>query len=212
MHSYYCGFGNRLVRLKGSMNPVDEGRTVPATSGGNQRIGQMLDDFALNRVDTDASESLGHYLAGKRGAVVVFWSGVCSHCGRYDRYFNEFTTRHPNLGFVGVASRQNEMGEMIRRTAIDRKLTFPILHDPDARIADRWFAQQTPRAFLMDSDRVLLYRGAIDNFRYPGEPEYLEYLEPAIASFLAGKPVQRFETASFGCDIKSVYYILPKAL
>ncbi len=157
-------------------------------------------------------ETLGLYLAGKKGAVVVFWSGVCSHCGRYDAYFNGFARRHPELGFVAVASRQNETLDMIRRTIVERKLTSPILHDPGAQVADRWFAQQTPRAFLVNTDRVLLYRGAIDTFRYPGEPEYVEYLEPAISQFLAGETLCRAETPSFGCDIKSVYYVLPKLL
>ena len=176
-----------------------------------QKIGQPLEDFSLQRVD-GGMETLGRCLQGNKGAVVVFWSGVCSHCGRYDAYLNGFTQRHPELGLVVVASRQNETAEMIRKTALDRKLTFPILHDPGSRVADRWFTQQTPRVFLMDASRVLLYRGAIDNFRYAPEPEYVEYLEPAIANFLAGEAVQRAETASFGCDIKSVYYILPKAL
>jgi peroxiredoxin len=176
-----------------------------------QSVGQPLEDFSLQRVGGGV-ETLGRYLEGKRGAVVVFWSGVCSHCGRYDAYLNHFAERRPELGFVAVASRQNETVEMIRQTAAERKLDFPILHDPDARIADRWFARQTPRAFLMNSNRVLLYRGAIDNFRYRGEPEYVEYLEPAINQFLAGESPTRTETPSFGCDIKSIYYILPKAL
>jgi hypothetical protein len=60
--------------------------------------------------------------------------------------------------------------------------------------------------------RTLLYRGAIDNFKYPGDPEYLAYLDPAVNSFLAGEPIARKETASFGCAIQSVYYILPKPL
>jgi len=59
---------------------------------------------------------------------------------------------------------------------------------------------------------VLLYRGAIDNFKYPRDPEYAPYLETAISEFLAGKPVQRAETSSFGCAIQSVYYTLPKHL
>jgi peroxiredoxin len=176
-----------------------------------QKAGQILEDFSLQRVG-DGLETLSQYLAGKMGAVVVFWSGVCSHCGRYDAYFNGFAERHPELGFVAIASRQNETPEMIRKAAAERKLTFPVLHDPGARTADRWFAQQTPRAFLMDSRRTLLYRGAIDNFRYAPEPEYVEYLEPAISQFLAGETPTRTETASFGCDIKSIYYILPRAL
>ena len=57
-----------------------------------------------------------------------------------------------------------------------------------------------------------LYRGAIDNFKFPEDNEYLAYLEPAIASFLAGQPIARAETASFGCAIQTVYYRLPKQL
>jgi peroxiredoxin len=184
---------------------------VSPDSRRNQSIGQMLEDFSLQRV-AGGTESLEQYLEGKKGAVVVFWSGVCSHCGRYDTYFNQFAQRHPELGFVAVASRQNETVDMIRRTAAERRLIFPILHDPNAQIADRWFAQQTPRAFLIDSSKTLIYRGAIDNFRFSTEPEYVEYLEPAISQFLAGQSPARVETPSFGCDIKSVYYILPKAL
>jgi peroxiredoxin len=176
-----------------------------------QKIGLPLEDFSLARVG-GRIERLSQYLAGKQGLVAVFWSGVCSHCGRYDAYFNHFAQRHPELGFVAVASRQNETVEMIRKTCADRKLTFPILYDPGGRIALRWFAHQTPRAFLMDANRTLLYRGAIDNFRYAEDPEYLAYLEPAISQFLAGEPLSRAETASFGCDMRSVYYIIPKAL
>jgi peroxiredoxin len=182
-----------------------------AEARGIQQIGQTLEDFSLQRVGA-GMETLGQYLEGKRGAVVVFWSGVCSHCSRYDGYFNGFTNRHPELGLVTIACRQNETMDMIERTAAQRKLVFPILHDPESRIADRWFARQTPRVFLLDSSSVLRYRGAVDNFRYSTEPEYLEYLEPAISRFLAGEPLGRTETPSFGCDVKSVYYILPKML
>ncbi len=48
--------------------------------------------------------------------------------------------------------------------------------------------EQTPRVFLIDGERSLLYRGAIDNFKYPGDPEYLSYLEPAIVAPRGLKP------------------------
>jgi peroxiredoxin len=144
--------------------------------------------------------------------VVVFWSETCSHCNRYDTYLNEFTAKHPELGLVAIASRQGETVEKIRTTVSDRKLRFPILHDADGSIARQWYTQQTPRVFLLDSERHLLYRGAIDNFKYAADPEYQAYLEPAIEAYLAGRPIERSETASFGCAIQSVYYLLPKNL
>lgn len=177
-----------------------------------QKFGEQLNDFALQQVRTGTKLSLSQAMTNKKGAVVVFWSGVCSHCVRYDPFLNSFEKRHPDLAFVAVASRHGETMESIESAAKERGLGFPLLHDPGGKIAAEWYTQQTPRAFLMDSNRNLLYRGAIDNFKYAEDPEFIAYLEPAIDQFMKGQPISRTETASYGCAIQSVYYILPRAL
>ena len=177
-----------------------------------QEFGQALGNFSLQQVRTGTMLNLNQALAGKKGGVVVFWSGVCSHCVRYDPFLNTFEKRHPHLSLVAVASRHGETLESIQTAVTERGLNFPLLHDPGGRVAAEWSTQQTPRVFLMDSQRTLLYRGAIDNFKYPEDPEFVGYLEPAIDQFLKGEPITRTETASFGCAIQSVYYILPKPL
>jgi thiol-disulfide isomerase/thioredoxin len=176
-----------------------------------QEFGSVAEDFALP-VITYGSGRLSQIMEGKRGAVVVFWSGVCSHCVRYDAYLNSFSKLHPELALVAIASRYGETIPQIRSTVAERRLTFPLLHDQGGVVAQQWITQQTPRAFLLDANRGLLYRGAIDNFKYPNEPEYAGYLENAIEDFLAARPVRRSETAGFGCAIQSVYYILPRHL
>jgi peroxiredoxin len=176
-----------------------------------QELGGLADDFTLPGVE-GAQISLSALLNGRNGAVVVFWSGVCSHCVRYDAYLNSFAENHTELALAVVASRAGETPEQICKTMAERGIHFPIAHDRGGNIARRWSTEQTPRAFLIDSGRRLLYRGAIDNFKYPGNPEYVAHLETAIAEFLAGEPVRRPETASFGCAIQSVYYTLPRHL
>ncbi len=176
-----------------------------------QEIGGRVPDIALPTLDGTV-RNLESFLKGKRAVVVVFWSETCSHCVRYDGYLGSFEVKHPEIGMLVVASRHGENLQQIRSTAERRNLRFPILWDSGGAVAREWFTQQTPRVFLVDADRKLLYRGAIDNFKYPEDPEYVAYLEPALESFLAGKPIERTETASFGCAIESVYYILPKAL
>jgi peroxiredoxin len=176
-----------------------------------QEIGAPVTDFQLTAISGERI-SLDAALNRRRGAVVVFWSSVCSHCARYDGYFGGFSFQHPELALVAVASREKETVEQLRAAAAERRLSFPILHDPGSIVASHWFTQQTPRVFLIDINRVLRYRGAIDNFKYPGDPEYAPYLEPAIREFLAGQPISRAETASFGCAVQSVYYNLPKIL
>lgn len=177
-----------------------------------QKFGEALEDFTLQNVRTGKPLSLSQALTGKRGAVVVFWSGVCSHCVRYDTFLGGFEKRHPELAFIAVASRHGETLDSIQAALIERRLHFAMVHDPGGKIAAKWFTQQTPRTFLMDASRRLIYRGAIDNFKYPEDPEFAGYLEPAIDQFLKGEPIARTETASYGCAIQSVYYILPRAL
>ena len=177
----------------------------------SQDFGESLPDFTLPTIGDEPS-SCEVALAGRRGAVVVFWSGVCSHCRRYDAYLNDFAERRPELALIVVACRQGETAQDLARTARDRGLSFDVLHDAERKVAREWRAAQTPRVFLIDAERRLLYRGAIDNFRYPQDPEYRAYLEPAIDDFLAGREVARPETASFGCAVESVYYDLPKPL
>lgn len=176
-----------------------------------QEIGAPVADFQLNTMNGEPV-SLQMVVSRRKGAIIVFWSSVCSHCARYDGYFSGFPFQHPELGMIAIASREKETAEQLRAAALQRRLAFAILHDPGSIIANRWFTQQTPRVFLIDANRVLRYRGAIDNFKYPGDPEYVPYLEPAIQQFLAGQPISRPETASFGCAVQSVYYNLPKVL
>lgn len=177
-----------------------------------QEIGLPVTDFSLRQIGGETRD-LGSFLEGRKGAAVVFWSGVCSHCVRYDAYFNRFTDLHPEYSFVAIASRHGETAEQIAATAKERGLTFPIVHDPGGVVARQWYTQQTPRAFLIDANaRTLLYRGAVDNYKLPEDSDYQAYLEPAIAQFNAGEPITKNDIASFGCAIMSVYYILPKPL
>jgi peroxiredoxin len=154
---------------------------TPPVARQKQEIGLPVADFTLPLISGEGERSLADFLSGKRATVVLFWSGVCSHCLRYDDYLNQFGKRHPEVGFVAVASRQGETASQIRATAAERKLTFPLLHDASAVVARQWYTQQTPRAFLIDPERNLHYRGAIDNFTYPEDSGYQAYLEPAIS-------------------------------
>lgn len=174
-----------------------------------QSIGCLMPDFTLPLLD-GGSLSLQAFLAGRKAVAVMFWSGICSHCRRYDDYLNRLPKRYPGLGLLVVASRQNESAQMLRTTVVERSLRFLLLYDDERAVADAWLVRQTPRVFLLDPECRLIYRGAIDNFKYPADPDYVGYLDAAIEAFLAGQAPPRVDTPSFGCPVKSVYYVLPK--
>ena len=178
-------------------------------SHATQHIGDVMPDFSLPLL-AGGTLSLQAFLAGKKAAVVMFWSGICSHCRRYDDYCNRLPARYPGVGLLAVAARQNETAPMLRATVAERGLQFPLVHDVERTVAHAWLIPQTPRVFLLDTQRRLLYRGAIDNFKYAADPEFVPYLDTAITAWLAGETPTRTDTPSFGCPIESVYYTLPK--
>src|SRR6478736_5911184 len=177
-----------------------------------QEFGCVIPDFMLPLLDGSSVRSLHDFMKGKKGAVVVFWSAVCTHCRRYDNYFNSFSGLHPELGLAAIASRYGETADEMRGAVSQRRLLFPILLDECGETARKWHSQQTPRCYLLAADGRLVYRGAIDNFKFPADAEYAAYLEPAIAAYLAGQSIVRPETASFGCAIETTYYRLPRQL
>jgi len=168
-------------------------------------MADQVENFTLESLAGDPV-SLSGSLVGKRGALVVFWSSVCSHCQRYDGYLNAFVAEHPEIGLVVVACREGESTDDLRRVASERRLEFPIHADPERDLAHAWRVHQTPRVFLVSTELETLYRGAIDNFTYPEDPLHASYLETALAEHLAGGSIARSETSSFGCAIESVYY------
>src|SRR3984885_7962842 len=79
-----------------------------------QNFGEALGDFSLAAIN-GGTVSLSQRLEGKKAGVVLFWSGVCSHCERYDQYLNQFERQHPEIALIGVASRHGETVEMIQK-------------------------------------------------------------------------------------------------
>jgi thiol-disulfide isomerase/thioredoxin len=179
-----------------------------------KRTQQVLGKTALDFLPElgGRAGSLQEKLGGKSGALLVFWSGVCSHCARYDDFLNSFATRYPSVELLVIACRQEESQRQVHATAKKRGLHFPIMYDADRLVAHAWQVQQTPRVFLVDANSQLVYRGAIDNFKYAADPGYQPYLINAIDEFLSGRKISRAETPSFGCAIESVYYSLPKPM
>ena len=114
---------------------------------------------------------------------MVFWS-VCARTV-FVTIRTSISSRRPTLSwrFYVVATRFTESVDDVRRAIAERGLRFPLYNGADALAAAAYLAQQTPRVYLVDPARTLMYRGAVDNFKYAADPEYQPYLERAIESF-----------------------------
>ncbi len=81
--------------------------------------------------------------------------------------------------------------------------TFPYLYDETQAVAKAYRAACTPDLYLFDKEKKLVYRGQFDDSR-PGNGMRVTGMDlrDALDAVLGGKPVQKEQIPSIGCNIK----------
>ena len=166
-------------------------------------IGAVIPDFTLP--DADGKQHSLASLKGKSGTLVLFIATQCPYSNAYNARMAKLAEdyRAKGVNVVGINSNSTEPAAEVKQHAADKGLNFTILKDAGNVVADRFGAQVTPEAYLLDASGKLVYHGRIDNSRY-GVMVTSTELRDAIEATLAGKPVEKAGAKAFGCSIKRV--------
>ena len=164
-------------------------------------LGAVVPDFSLP--DPDGRAHTLASLKGKAGTLILFIATKCPVSNAYNERMQKLAEDYRAKGFnvVGINSNSTEPAAEVKQHAAANGLNFTILKDPGNQIADRYDAQATPEAYLLDASGKLVYHGRIDNSRN-GDAITATELRDAIEATLAGKPVEKAEVKAFGCSIK----------
>lgn len=147
-------------------------------------------------------------IIGLKGAIIVF---ECNHCpyviGSIDRINKIANLANANgLGFLGINSNDSinypddSFDAMQKRAS--RGMPYPYLHDETQQVAKDWGAERTPEFYLIDQNKVVIYRGRMDNSpKNPVEATSSE-LSDAIEALLSKKTPKILRTDSIGCSVK----------
>jgi peroxiredoxin len=164
-------------------------------------LGAVAPDFTLPDAD-GRTHSLAS-LKGKSATVLIFVATKCpvsnAYNARMQKLAEDFRARGVNV--VGINSNVSEPAAEVKQHAAEKGLTFTMLKDAGNVVADRFDAQVTPEAYLLDASGKLVYHGRIDNSRN-GDSITSSELRDAVEAVLAGKPVEKSEVKAFGCSIK----------
>ncbi len=78
------------------------------------------------------------------------------------------------------------------------------LVDLDGSVGRAYNAQTTPQMYIIDTEGVLRYNGAIDNDPRGNQPhaERVQYFQIALEQVLAGGEVETTTTRPYGCSVK----------
>jgi len=169
-------------------------------------LGSTAVDFQLKGVD-EKMHSLKSF-SDKKALAIVF---SCNHCP----YVQAYETRMVQLqqdysakgaGLVAINSNddtgypEDSFANMVTRSK-EKGFNFPYLRDETQEIARKYGAICTPHVFLFNQQRILSYKGRIDDNRNPGDVKSHD-LRNAIDAVLSGRTLMVQETRPFGCSIK----------
>jgi peroxiredoxin len=168
-------------------------------------IGSAAPDFQLTTLDGKPF-SLSKTAPNQNATVVMFIATKCPYSNAYNDRMRSMADAYKDKGvlFVGINSNQSEPESEAREHAKTNRHTFPIMKDPDNKVADMYDAKRTPEIFVVDKKGKVVYHGRIDeNYEDPAQVTSPD-LKNALDALLAGKPIIRAETKAFGCTIKRV--------
>lgn len=169
-------------------------------------LGSPAPAFALPGVD-GREHALDDYADAHALALVQ----SCNHCPyvqAWEPRMIALQREYGGRGFELVAINSNDARaypedsfDEMRKRAERIGFNFDYLYDEEQTVARALGAERTPEVFLFDSERRLVYHGAIDDSRDEGAVSR-HYLRDAIEALLAGEDPPVTDTPPVGCSVK----------
>ncbi len=171
-------------------------------------IGTIAPDFNLTEPLTGKHIALSNFT--NKPLLVVF---SCNHCPYVLHILNEFVRYADDMmpqGLSIVMINANDVANYVddspeKMIELIQKYTFkfPYLYDESQAIAKAYQAACTPDFFLFDAQHTLVYRGQFDSSRpRNNDPITGKDLRAATEALLKGRPINKQQTPSLGCNIK----------
>lgn len=176
------------------------------------QVGQPAPAFTL----TD-SDGKSHSLSDFQGKVVVLeWlNHGCPFVVKHYESGNmqKLQKDYADKGVVWlsvVSSAPGKQGHMspedTNKTKAEKgSAATAILIDEDGTVGKLYNAKVTPEMFIINSDGVLVYAGAIDDKKSTDTADIAgakNYVAQALDEVLAGNPVSETTSTAYGCSVK----------
>lgn len=150
-----------------------------------------------------------HSLEDLAGKEIVVVAVTCNHCPIAQEYIDrmkDFAAKYcgtkGKVALVAIVVSHEETDRLPRMKEVwkEKGFNFPYLYDESQKVGKALGATHTPQFFVLNRDRVLVYRGAWDNSVNPARVK-TRYVEDAVKAVLDGKMPGVTETKAKGCRI-----------
>lgn len=201
---------NKLVRFTLTVLLLVTALTSMYAQPKGYTLGDAVADFRLKSVD-GRTVSLADYRAQK-GLIVVFMSNHCPFAKAYEDRIIALDRKFSSQGYPVLAIMPNDPTayeedafENMKARARDKGFSYTYTIDETQATARTFGAMRTPQVYVLKQTNgqfILEYTGSIDDSPQDEASVQRRYVDDAVSSLLAGRPVQSPITKPIGCAIK----------
>jgi hypothetical protein len=137
----------------------------------------------------------------KSATVIVFLSAQCPCSHSHIQHLKTLKEKYPEVKFIGIHSNVDETLSMSENYFKNLKLTFEVIQDEQAKIANIFKALKTPHAYLISKSGEILYAGGVTNSSDLGTSSAEYFLDQALNEFMQKKSITKKLTRVLGCII-----------
>lgn len=207
-----------IIKMKKHLSRLFAGFTVLlliqsdslAQSPKGYNLGDSVADFHLKNVD-GRTVSLADYQAQK-GLIVVFTSNHCPFAKTYEDRLLMLDRKFAPQGYPILAIMPNDPAayeedsfENMKARAREKTYPYAYVLDETQSTARAFGTTRTPQVYVLKQTNgqfILEYVGTVDDSPQDGATAQRRYVDEAVGSLLAGRPVQSPITKPIGCAIK----------
>jgi len=176
----------------------------PVLRAGDAGVGRQVEDLEFTLRDGRRLKLSD--VSGSRGLVVAMTSSTCPVSKRYAPTLSRLQRElaDAGIGLLLVNPFSSEKGQNVEAFLADNGLEAPYVGEGGRLLATALRASSTTEALLLDANRTLIYRGAVDDqhgLGYRREAPRLEYLREAVAAMLGGARPRVAATEAPGCEL-----------
>ncbi len=183
---------------------ADEEGDQQAEAPEKATVGKPAPDFTL----PDATGEK-HTLSEYRGEPVVLeW--LNPECPYVQRHYDSetMTSTLERLGgadevtWLAIDSSHHNEPKDSKAWKEKHGFEYPVLQDPEGEVGQRYGAKTTPHMYVVDSDGVLRYNGAIDDSPKGEKDAPTNYVLQAVTALQDDEEVDPRTSKPYGCSVK----------